>query len=116
MPLFVAYHNTAAAKASINKYSDAAECMLEVSTEEYKDNTKELCHCKFMQMYGTNMLFHNTKVRLLCGKKYGLLDGNVSENNTLLQIIANNSMETFLDANGLPTVFVEVGIPGGSHT
>merc|ERR1712238_618079 len=86
--------------------------MMEIPEEEDEDDAEELCNCKFTLAYGTKILLHNTKMRLLRGKKYGLLGGNDSGKTTLMRSIANNSVEGFPDCNDVRTVFVEADIQG----
>merc|ERR1719232_1687194 len=90
-----------------------AEKMMEIPDEEdEEDDAEELCNCQFTLAYGTKILLHNTKMRLLRGKKYGLLGGNDSGKTTLMRSIANNSVEGFPDSNEVRTVFVEADIQG----
>jgi len=51
-------------------------------------------------------------MKLLRGKKYGLLGGNDSGKTTLMRAIANNSVEGFPDSGDVRTVFVEADIQG----
>jgi len=111
-PSFAPYYDAATAEASIEKCRVAAEGMMEVPEEEDEDDAEELCNCKFTLAYGTKILLHNTKMRLLRGKKYGLLGGNDSGKTTLMRAIANNSVEGFPDSNDVRTVFVEADIQG----
>jgi elongation factor 3 len=87
--------------------------MMEVIEEDDdEDDAEELCNCQFTLAYGTKILLHNTKMKLLRGKKYGLLGGNDSGKTTLMRSIANNSVEGFPDAADVRTVFVEADIQG----
>mmetsp|Transcript_38984 Transcript_38984/g.93817 ORF Transcript_38984/g.93817 Transcript_38984/m.93817 type:complete len:1040 (-) Transcript_38984:33-3152(-) len=113
LPTFAAYYDAAAAEANIEKVRVEAEKMMEVVEEEdEEDDAEELCNCKFTLAYGTKILLHNTKMRLLRGKKYGLLGGNDSGKTTLMRSIANNQVEGFPDSNDVRTVFVEADIQG----
>ena len=69
--------------------------MMEVSKEEDEDNAKDLCNYKSTLLYGTKLLLHNTKMCLLHGRTYSLMDGNNSGKTTLRRTFAfaNNSME-----------------------
>ena len=109
-----AYANSAATvEANIEKVRVEAEKMMEVVEEEdEEDGADELCNCQFTLAYGTKILLHNTKMRLLRGKKYGLLGGNDSGKTTLMRSIANNQVEGFPDSNDVRTVFVEADIQG----
>jgi elongation factor 3 len=62
--------------------------------------------------YGTKILLHNAKLRLMKGAKYGLLGGNDSGKTTLMRSIANGSVEGFPDPADVRTVFVEADILG----
>jgi len=82
------------------------------------DNTDEadegelLCNCEFTLAYGTNVLLHNTTMKLVRGKKYGLLGKNDSGKTTLMKAIADNSIDGFPDSDEVRTVFVESDIQG----
>jgi elongation factor 3 len=90
-----------------------AEKMLEVPDEDDEDeDAEELCNCQFTLAYGTKILLHNTKMKLLRGKNYGLLGGNDCGKTTLMRAIANNQVEGFPDTNQVRTVFVEADIQG----
>jgi len=97
---------------AVEKVRVTAESMMEIPEEEDEDDAEELCNCKFTLAYGTKILLHNTKMKLLRGKKYGLLGGNDSGKTTLMRSIANNSVEGFPDSNEVRTVFVEADIQG----
>ena len=105
--------SVATVEANIEKVRVEAEKMMEVVEEEdEEDGADELCNCQFTLAYGTKILLHNTKMRLLRGKKYGLLGGNDSGKTTLMRSIANNQVEGFPDSNDVRTVFVEADIQG----
>jgi len=91
---------------------EAETMMVVVEEDDEEDDAEELCNCNFTLAYGTKILLHNTKMRLLRGKKYGLLGGNDSGKTTLMRSIANNSVEGFPDSNDVRTVFVEADIQG----
>jgi len=110
---FTGYYDEATAEANIEKVRVEAEKMMEIVEEEdEEDDAEELCNCLFTLAYGTKILLHNTKMRLLRGKKYGLLGGNDSGKTTLMRSIANNQVEGFPDSNDVRTVFVEADIQG----
>jgi len=112
-PLFGAYADDAACEAGIEAVRVEAEKMMEIPEEEdEEDDAEELCNCQFTLAYGTKILLHNTKMKLLRGKKYGLLGGNDSGKTTLMRSIANNSVEGFPDSSDVRTVFVEADIQG----
>mmetsp|Transcript_43891 Transcript_43891/g.64467 ORF Transcript_43891/g.64467 Transcript_43891/m.64467 type:complete len:1038 (+) Transcript_43891:82-3195(+) len=108
--LFTAYTK---AEEAVEKVRVEAEKMLEVPEEDDDDeDAEELCNCQFTLAYGTKILLHNTKMKLLRGKNYGLLGGNDSGKTTLMRAIANNQVEGFPDISEVRTVFVEADIQG----
>jgi elongation factor 3 len=90
-----------------------AEKMLEIPDEDDDDDdAEELCNCQFTLAYGTKILLHNTKMKLLRGRRYGLLGPNDCGKTTLMRAIANNQVEGFPDVTQVRTVFVEADIQG----
>jgi elongation factor 3 len=107
------YFDAAKAEEATEKVRVAAEAMLEIPEEEDEDDdAEELCNCKFTLAYGTKILLHNTKMRLLRGRRYGLLGGNDSGKTTLMRAISRNQVEGFPDVDQVRTVFVEADIQG----
>ena len=107
------YEDSNAIETNIETVRTEAEKMMEIPEEDdEEDDAEELCNCQFTLAYGTKILLHNTKMKLLRGKKYGLLGGNDSGKTTLMRSIANNSVEGFPDSNDVRTVFVEADIQG----
>jgi elongation factor 3 len=91
----------------------AAEGMLDIPEEDDDDDdAEELCNCNFTLAYGTKILLHNTKMKLLRGHRYGLLGANDCGKTTLMRAIANNQVEGFPDVTQVRTVFVESDIQG----
>merc|ERR1712176_1539158 len=76
------------------------------------DDAEELCNCTFTLAYGTKILLHNTKMKLLRGRNYGLLGPNDCGKTTLMRSIAKNQVEGFPDVSQVKTVFVEADIQG----
>merc|ERR1712127_86710 len=112
-PIFAAYFDAAKSEENIEKVRVEAEKMMVIPEEDDdEDDAEELCNCQFTLAYGTKILLHNTKMKLLRGKKYGLLGGNDSGKTTLMRSIANNQVEGFPDSNDVRTVFVEADIQG----
>jgi len=110
---FKDYADAAKAEAAVEKVREEAEKMLEIpDDDEDDDDAEELCNCQFTLAYGTKILLHNTKMKLLRGRRYGLLGGNDSGKTTLMRSIANNQVEGFPDTNEVRTVFVEADIQG----
>jgi len=113
LPTFTMIGCDSSAGDNIEKVREEAEKMMVVVEEEdEEDDAEELCNCQFTLAYGTKILLHNTKMKLLRGKKYGLLGGNDSGKTTLMRSISNNQVEGFPDCNDVRTVFVEADIQG----
>jgi elongation factor 3 len=112
-PQFKGYFDAAKADEATEKVRVEAESMLEIPDEDDEDeDAEELCNCQFTLAYGTKILLHNTKMKLMRGKRYGLLGGNDSGKTTLMRAIANNQVEGFPDVTEVRTVFVEADIQG----
>ena len=79
---------------------------------EDDENCTVLCDCEFTLAYGTKILLHNTKMKLIKGYKYGLLGQNDCGKTTLMKAIADGSVEGFPDSDEVKTVFVEADIQG----
>jgi len=102
-----------AAEKGIEETRAEAEKMMEIPDEDDEDeDAEELCNCQFTLAYGTKILLHNTKMKLLRGKRYGLLGPNDCGKTTLMRAIANNQVEGFPDVTQVRTVFVEADIQG----
>jgi len=102
-----------AAEKGIEETRAEAEKMMEIPEEDDDDDdAEELCNCQFTLAYGTKILLHNTKMKLLRGKRYGLLGPNDCGKTTLMRAIANNQVEGFPDVTQVRTVFVEADIQG----
>jgi elongation factor 3 len=79
------------------------------AVEEQVDAADILCDTKFTLAYGSKVLLHNTTLKLLKGRRYGLLGGNDCGKTTLLRAVSEGKIE------GFPTcrcVFVEAAITG----
>jgi elongation factor 3 len=85
---------------------------LEEDDEDDEDAAATLCDCTFTLAYGSKILLHNTKMKLLRGKRYGLLGQNDSGKTTLMKAISMNQVEGFPDSSTVRTVFVEADIVG----
>lgn len=85
---------------------------VEKNSEEDDENCTVLCDCEFTLAYGTKILLHNTKMKLIKGHKYGLLGQNDCGKTTLMKAIAEGSVEGFPDRDEVKTVFVEADIQG----
>jgi len=85
---------------------------LDNQEEEDTEEGEELCNCKFTLAYGSKVLLHNTELKLIRGKRYGLLGGNDSGKSTLLRSIANHQIDGFPPESELRTVLVEADIQG----
>ena len=112
-PVLEAYFDKATAEKGIEAARVEAEKMMEIPEEDDdEDDAEELCNCQFTLAYGTKILLHNTKMKLLRGKNYGLLGPNDCGKTTLMRAIANNQVEGFPDVTQVRTVFVEADIQG----
>jgi elongation factor 3 len=110
---FSSYYDKAKAESCTEKVRVEAEKMLEIPDEvDEEDDAEELCNCTFTLAYGTKILLHNTKMKLMRGKRYGLLGPNDCGKTTLMRAIANNQVEGFPDVSQVRTVFVEADIQG----
>mmetsp|Transcript_30273 Transcript_30273/g.64933 ORF Transcript_30273/g.64933 Transcript_30273/m.64933 type:complete len:1040 (+) Transcript_30273:70-3189(+) len=107
------YFDKAASEIAIEEVRVACEKNMEIPDDDDEDDdAEELCNCTFTLAYGTKILLHNTKMKLLRGKNYGLLGGNDCGKTTLMRSIANNQVEGFPDTSQVRTVFVEADIQG----
>lgn len=112
-PQFFDFVDAAKAEAAVEKVREEAEKMLVLPEEDDdQDDAEELCNCTFTLAYGTKILLHNTKMKLLRGRRYGLLGPNDCGKTTLMRAIANNQVEGFPDVTQVRTVFVEADIQG----
>jgi len=93
-------------------YDEVMKVVAIAETNDDDDNDVELCNCDFTLAYGTKVLLHNTRLRLLKGKKYGLVGQNDCGKTTLMRAIADGSIEGFPDRDEVRTVFVEADIQG----
>ena len=110
---FVGYFDKEACSKASEAVREEAEKMLIVPDEDEDDeDAEELCNCMFTLAYGTKILLHNTKMKLLRGRRYGLLGGNDSGKTTLMRAISKNQVEGFPDSADVRTVFVEADIQG----
>lgn len=106
--------NNPAEVASIQSalYDEAMKVISVTEVNDDDENDIELCNCDFTLAYGTKVLLHNTRLRLLKGKKYGLVGQNDCGKTTLMRAIADGSIEGFPDRDEVRTVFVEADIQG----
>merc|ERR1719460_3152263 len=110
---FTGFVDAAKAEEAVEKVRVEAEKMMVIPDEEDDDDdAEELCNCTFTLAYGTKILLHNTKMKLIRGKNYGLLGGNDCGKTTLMRSIANNQVEGFPDTSQVKTVFVQSDIQG----
>jgi elongation factor 3 len=112
-PTLQSYYSKEEADKNIEAVRVEAETMMEIPDDEDEDeDAEELCNCQFTLAYGTKILLHNTKMKLLRGRRYGLLGANDCGKTTLMRSIANNQVEGFPDVTQVRTVFVEADIQG----
>ena len=113
MPHLEGFFGKDTSEKGIEKVRVEAEKMLDIPDEDdEEDDAEELCNCQFTLAYGTKILLHNTKMKLLRGRRYGLLGPNDCGKTTLMRAIANNQVEGFPDVTQVRTVFVEADIQG----
>jgi len=93
-------------------FAEAKKVMNVVEEQSVDDDGVEVCNCEFTLAYGTKILLHNTRLRLLKGAKYGLVGRNDCGKTTLMRAIADASIDGFPDHETLPCVFVEADIQG----
>jgi elongation factor 3 len=88
----------------------------ESTAEVFEDDTKEgedvLCDCRFSLAYGSKILLNSARLKLLRGRRYGLVASKAAGKTTLLKAIANNQLEGFPGPDVCKTVFVEDDIAG----
>merc|ERR1712070_1252189 len=107
------YFDKALAEKAIEEVRVECEKSMEIpDDDDDDDDAEELCNCTFTLAYGTKILLHDTKMKLLRGKRYGLLGPNDCGKTTLMRAIANNQVEGFPDVTQVRTVFVEADIQG----
>mmetsp|Transcript_13611 Transcript_13611/g.28534 ORF Transcript_13611/g.28534 Transcript_13611/m.28534 type:complete len:1040 (-) Transcript_13611:90-3209(-) len=112
-PYAAIYFEKATYEKVIEEVRIALEKTMEIPDDDDEDDdAEELCNCTFTLAYGTKILLHNTKMKLLRGRNYGLLGGNDCGKTTLMRSIANNQVEGFPDVTQVKTVFVEADIQG----
>lgn len=112
-PFMLPYFDKDFTEKAIEATRVEAEKMLEIpDDDDEEDDAEELCNCQFTLAYGTKILLHNTKMKLLRGHRYGLLGPNDCGKTTLMRSIANNQVEGFPDVSQVRTVFVEADIQG----
>jgi len=88
----------------------------EVTAEVFEDDSKAgediPCDCRFSLAYGSKILLNSARLRLLRGRRYGLIASKAAGKTTLLKAIANNQLEGFPTSDVCKTVFVEDDIAG----
>jgi len=112
-PFATIYADKATSEKVIEEVRVECEKAMEIpDDDDDDDDAEELCNCTFTLAYGTKILLHNTKMKLLRGRNYGLLGPNDCGKTTLMRSIANNQVEGFPDVTQVKTVFVEADIQG----
>jgi elongation factor 3 len=112
-PFLEAYFTSDETAKGIEAVRVEAEKMMDIpDDDDDEEDAEELCNCQFTLAYGTKILLHNTKMKLLRGRRYGLLGPNDCGKTTLMRSIANNQVEGFPDVTQVRTVFVEADIQG----
>jgi len=112
-PFATIFYDKATAAKAIEEVRIECEKNMEIPDDDDEDeDAEELCNCTFTLAYGTKILLHNTKMKLIRGRNYGLLGGNDCGKTTLMRSIANNQVEGFPDTSQVRTVFVQSDIQG----
>merc|ERR1719437_289326 len=111
-PFATIYADKATSEKVIEEVRVECEKSMEIPDDDDDDDAEELCNCTFTLAYGTKILLHNTKMKLLRGRNYGLLGPNDCGKTTLMRSTANNQVEGFPDVSQVKTVFVEADIQG----
>ncbi|KAI9016804.1 P-loop containing nucleoside triphosphate hydrolase protein [Hyaloraphidium curvatum] len=76
-------------------------------------NEVPLCDITFSLAYGTKLLLHNAHMRLVRGRRYGLIGRNGAGKSTLMRSIADGKVENFPGKEeGVRSIFVEHTIQG----
>lgn len=91
------------------------QCEIDLTPEDDEEDVEDaevLANCKFTLAYGSKILLHNTDIKLMRGKRYGLLGGNDSGKTTLMRSIAAGQIDGFPPIDEVRTVFVESDIQG----
>lgn len=76
------------------------------------DPASILCDCEFSLAYGAKTLLVQSRLKLIKGKRYGLVGGNGTGKTTLMKAISKGQVEGFPTADELRTVYVEHDIQG----
>jgi elongation factor 3 len=71
-----------------------------------------LCDVTFSLAYGSKILLNSASMRLVRGRRYGIVAPKSAGKTTLLRAISNGQVEGFPTADQLKTVFVEHDIQG----
>jgi len=86
--------------------------VVEVFEDDAKEGEDVLCDCRFSLAYGSKILLNSARLKLLRGRRYGLVANKAAGKTTLLKAIANNQLEGFPGPDVCKTVFVEDDIAG----
>lgn len=84
----------------------------EVFEDDAKADEDVLCDCRFSLAYGSKILLNSARMKLIRGRRYGLVASKAAGKTTLLKAIANNQLEGFPGPEQCKTVFVEDDIAG----
>lgn len=88
------------------------DTVAEVFEDDAKEGEDVLCDCRFSLAYGSKILLNGARLKLLRGRRYGLVANKAAGKTTLLKAIANNQLEGFPGPDVCKTVFVEDDIAG----
>lgn len=95
-----------------------AKCEVVVEDEFDADSDSEtpadaiLCNTTFSLAYGAKVLLNTAVLRLIRGRRYGLVGPNGAGKSTLMRAIANGQVEGFPSQDEVKTCYVEHDIDG----
>lgn len=83
-----------------------------VGQNEEEDDGEVLCDTTFSLAYGTLLLLSHTKLRLIRGRRYGILGTNGSGKSTLMRQLRDGKVENFPPQSELRCIMVEHALQG----
>jgi len=90
-------------KALVGEEDDAE------SVGEHDDDEQEICDLRFNLAYGGKILLHNTKLRLLRGRRYALVGQNGVGKTTLMNAIHTNKIDGWPSQDVVSSAYVDSG-------
>ena len=83
-----------------------------VDQDDEEDEGELLCDTTFSLAYGTLLLLSHTKLRLIRGRRYGILGTNGSGKSTLMRQLRDGKVENFPPQSELRCIMVEHALQG----